>query len=51
VIANALADAIGVRFCRLPITPEDVVLALAEKSSRGVDRLVWPLTDSEARVQ
>lgn len=41
-IGNALADAIGVRFCRLPITPEDVVLALAEKQRRGVDRLIWP---------
>nr|CAD61045.1 quinaldine 4-oxidase large subunit [Paenarthrobacter ilicis] len=51
VIANALADATGIRFTRLPITPEDVVLALAEKERQGVDRLVWPLTETQGDTQ
>ncbi|MBT5039777.1 MAG: nicotinate dehydrogenase medium molybdopterin subunit, partial [Rhodospirillaceae bacterium] len=30
VIANAVADAIGKRITKIPITPEDVLQALAE---------------------
>lgn len=50
-IANALADATGVRFHRLPITAEDVALALAEKKRRGVDRLTWPLPEQEVTAR
>jgi carbon-monoxide dehydrogenase large subunit len=49
VIANALADATGVRFRRLPITAEDVALAIAEKNRRGVDRMVWPVSQEGER--
>ena len=34
-IANAVYDAIGIRFNRLPITPEDVLKALASAHSTG----------------
>ena len=32
VVANAVADALGIRFTRLPMTPERVLAALAEKT-------------------
>lgn len=51
VIANALTDATGVRFLQMPITAEDVALALAEKKRRGVDRLTWPVTDETEEGQ
>jgi CO/xanthine dehydrogenase Mo-binding subunit len=35
-IANAIEDAIGVRVRELPITPEKILRALAEKSGEGV---------------
>jgi carbon-monoxide dehydrogenase large subunit len=41
-IANALEDAIGIRFTMLPITPDHVLAALREKEKRGVDRLTYP---------
>ena len=41
-IANALEDAIGIRFTSLPITPDHVLAALREKERRGVDRLTYP---------
>ena len=50
-IANALADATGIRFHRLPITAEDVALALAQKKRRGVDRLSWPLPELEVSAR
>jgi xanthine dehydrogenase molybdenum-binding subunit len=34
-IANAVYNAIGIRFCELPITPEKVLKALEEKEERG----------------
>ena len=45
-IADAVYDAIGVRFFELPITPEKILAALAEKEARGVDRLAWPLSET-----
>jgi carbon-monoxide dehydrogenase large subunit len=41
-IANALYDAIGIRFTMLPITPDHVLAALREKEQRGVETLVYP---------
>jgi carbon-monoxide dehydrogenase large subunit len=41
-IANALHDAIGIRFTMLPITPDHVLAALREKERRGVDTLTYP---------
>lgn len=41
-IANALEDAIGIRFTMLPITPDHVLAALREKERRGVDTLTYP---------
>jgi CO/xanthine dehydrogenase Mo-binding subunit len=35
-IANAIEDAIGVRVRELPITPEKILRALAEKSGEDV---------------
>jgi xanthine dehydrogenase molybdenum-binding subunit len=34
-VANAVFHAIGVRFRKLPIRPEDVLRALREKAERG----------------
>jgi CO/xanthine dehydrogenase Mo-binding subunit len=34
-IANAVADAIGVRVMSLPITPEKVLRALRERTAKG----------------
>ena len=34
-VANAIADAVGVRIRDLPITPEKVLRALAEKNGAG----------------
>ena len=33
-ISNAVRDAIGIRFTRLPLTPERILTALAEKQRR-----------------
>lgn len=41
-IANAIEDAIGIRFTILPITPDLVLAALREKERRGVDHLTYP---------
>lgn len=41
-IANALYHATGVRFTEMPITPDKVLAALAEKKRRGVASLTWP---------
>jgi CO/xanthine dehydrogenase Mo-binding subunit len=38
VLANAVADAIGVRITELPITPERVLAALRERRGVGADR-------------
>ena len=42
-IANAIEDAIGIRFTMLPITPDHVLEALREKKRRGLDSLTYPL--------
>ena len=34
-LAGAIEDAIGVRFTRLPITPEDIVRALQKKEDQA----------------
>lgn len=47
-IANALYDAIGIRFTMLPITPDHVLAALREKERRGVDTLTYPFDVPEA---
>jgi carbon-monoxide dehydrogenase large subunit len=41
-VANAIADAIGVRFTQLPITSEKILLALREKQRRQVQSLRFP---------
>jgi len=41
-IANALYDAIGVRFCTVPITPDCVLEALAEQERRGGGPVTYP---------
>jgi carbon-monoxide dehydrogenase large subunit len=41
-IANAIEDAIGIRFTLLPITPDHVLAALREKERRGADTLIYP---------
>lgn len=41
-IANAVADAIGIRFASLPITPDRVLLALKEKERRKLKAMVYP---------
>jgi carbon-monoxide dehydrogenase large subunit len=41
-IANAIYDAVGIRFTLLPITPDHVLAALKEKERRGVDTLTYP---------
>src|SRR5690606_35964732 len=35
-VANAVSDAVGVRFHKLPITPEAVLAAIAEKEKRDI---------------
>jgi carbon-monoxide dehydrogenase large subunit len=47
-IANALYDAIGIRFTMLPITPDHVLAALREKERRGAETLTYPYDVSEA---
>jgi carbon-monoxide dehydrogenase large subunit len=42
VIANALYDAIGIRFTMLPITPDHVLAALREKERRGLETMSYP---------
>jgi carbon-monoxide dehydrogenase large subunit len=41
-IGNAVADAIGVRFTALPITPDRVLLALLEKARSGLRVFRYP---------
>lgn len=41
-LANAIADAIGVRFTELPITAEKILLALREKERRQVKSFRFP---------
>lgn len=45
-IANALYDAIGIRFNRLPILPEGVAAALREKKEERSHRLKPPVKDT-----
>jgi carbon-monoxide dehydrogenase large subunit len=47
-IANALYEAIGIRFTMLPITPDHVLAALREKERRGVDTLTYPYDVADA---
>jgi carbon-monoxide dehydrogenase large subunit len=47
-IANAIEDAIGIRFTILPITPDHVLAALREKERRGVDHLTYPYDVDDA---
>jgi carbon-monoxide dehydrogenase large subunit len=47
-IANALFDAIGIRFTMLPITPDHVLAALREKERRGVETLTYPYDVADA---
>jgi carbon-monoxide dehydrogenase large subunit len=47
-IANALYDAIGIRFTMLPITPDHVLAAIREKERRGVETLTYPYDVPEA---
>jgi CO/xanthine dehydrogenase Mo-binding subunit len=39
-IANAIADAVGVRVRDLPITPEKVLRALTEKTGRATPKTI-----------
>ncbi|WCB96696.1 Carbon monoxide dehydrogenase large chain [Baekduia alba] len=48
VVANAIEDAIGIRFTILPITPDHVLAALREKERRGVDHLTYPYDVADA---
>jgi aerobic carbon-monoxide dehydrogenase large subunit len=41
-IANAITHATGVRFTRMPLTPDVVYAALEAKRRRRAARLVWP---------
>jgi len=47
-IANALYEAIGIRFTMLPITPDHVLAALREKERRGVETLTYPYDVADA---
>lgn len=40
-IANAVYDAVGVRIRELPITPDKILAALAEKEGRSRDHRLW----------
>lgn len=40
-IANAIADATGIRFARLPITPRAILEALALRRGKAVDTQAW----------
>ena len=42
VLGNALADATGVRFTALPITPDRILVALREKERRGMETFRYP---------
>jgi CO/xanthine dehydrogenase Mo-binding subunit len=46
-IANAIDDAVGVRIRDLPITPEKVLRALAEKDAQGSRFNVQRVSDLE----
>ena len=41
-IGNAVAEATGIRFTVLPMTPDRMLLALCEKQRRGVGTLRYP---------
>jgi carbon-monoxide dehydrogenase large subunit len=42
VLGNAVADATGVRFTALPITPDRMLLALREKERQGLEVFRFP---------
>jgi CO/xanthine dehydrogenase Mo-binding subunit/CO/xanthine dehydrogenase FAD-binding subunit len=44
-VANAVFDAIGVRIRHLPITPDKILTALAQKEGRRRDHAIWRRPD------